>query len=146
MMDLFEEDKIILQKEVILSVLFWSVITYIMVSIINLTTILLVNLQVRLGSKISPFILAILVIVSLILPNIILAGSFYFALKKNWKRFNLIKYKFKASYISYIFILILIYDVLVNFIITKQFKWPAFGLISISLVFIIPLLIKNKKK
>ena len=147
MIDLFEDDKIILKKEVFLSVLIWSSLTYVIIFAINVVGLLILGLG--LGSK-AGLPLSTLGSVGLlfvaVLPNLILGTTFYFALKKNWKKFKLIQYKFKLSYLAYILIFMALFDVIVNLIITKQFKWPQFGLLAVIIMFIVPTLIKNNKR
>ena len=147
MIDLFEDDKIILRKEVFLSVLFWSAFNYVIIFIINIVGLFILGLglKTKAGLPLSSLGSAGLLFLA-VLPNLILGTIFYIALNKNWKPFKLLKYKFKVSYLAYMLLFMFIYDVVINLIITKQFMWPQFGLVALIIMFIIPTLIKNKTK
>jgi hypothetical protein len=145
MADIFEDEKMIFKKEVFLSVLGWSVLGYAFIVILNLIGTFIFGLGINSeGSGISLSTLGLGLLFFTLIPTLFLSIIFYIALKKNWERFDFIQYKFKFTYLFYIFAFMLVFDVIINFILTKQFKVPQFSLLSAILVFIIPYLIKTE--
>jgi hypothetical protein len=147
MVDIFEDDKMIFKKEVFLSILGWSVLGYAFILVLNLIGVFILGLGAEsdnLGLMVSSLGLGLLFFT--LIPSLILAIIFYVALKKNWQKFGLIKYKFKITYLSYIFVFMMIFDVILNLILTGKLKLPQFGLLSLIILFIIPGLIKTESK
>ncbi|MBW2989210.1 hypothetical protein KY358_02720, partial [Candidatus Woesearchaeota archaeon] len=68
---------------------------------------------------------------------------FYAALRKNWKRFNLMDYRFKLTYLAYIFLFIAAFDVFLTLIITKRLEFPHFGILSLIALFAVPGMVRN---
>tara|TARA_Y100000310_G_scaffold337184_1_gene423617 strand:- start:27 stop:473 length:447 start_codon:yes stop_codon:yes gene_type:complete len=147
MVDWFGDDKIIFKKEVFLTVLFWSIVTYVIIFFINVVGLFIlgVGLQSKVGIPYSTMGSVGLLFIA-VLPLLTLGTTLYFALKKNWKRFKLLTYRYKVNYLAAILVFMMIYDVIVNLIITKEFHLPQFGLLAIIIMFIIPTLIKDKRK
>ena len=143
MVDIFEDDKIIFKKEVFLSVLGWSVLGYAFIFILNLVGLFILDIGMK-SEGIGLLTMGLGLLFFTLIPTMILAIIFYAALKKNWQRFGFIKFKFKLTYLAYIFVFIMVFDVILNLILTKQFKLPQFGLLSVIILFIIPSLIKTE--
>lgn len=144
MSDIFEDDKMIFKKEIFLSVLSWSVLGFALILILNLIGIFIIDPGIKLEStelESSTFGLGLLFFT--LIPTLLLGIIFYIALKNNWRRFGFIKYKFKLTYLTYILIFIILFDFILNLIITGQFELPKFGLLSLIMLFLIPLLIKK---
>jgi hypothetical protein len=145
MADIFEDDKMIFKKDIFLSVLKWSVLGYAFISVLNLIGIFIFGLGMTSDStqlKLTALGLGLLFFT--LIPTLIISIIFSIALKRNWQRFGLVKYRFKLTYLSYIFLFIFVFDIILNLIASKQFKLPQFGLLSLILLFIIPGLVKTK--
>lgn len=147
-----EDEKIILKKEVFLSILFWSVLSYASMFILNIALSFILSFGVikiegalpNLTARLNFTMLALSSLFFTLIPIIILAIIFYIALKRNWQKLGFIEYKLKATYLLYIFIFMVIFDVILNIIITKQIKPPRFSLLAFVLPFIIPQFIKTE--
>jgi hypothetical protein len=148
MKDYIGDEGLLMNKEVYLSVLFWAVVAYVVLFVLGSIGFNLLGssiIKIESGIAFNTSLLMLSGLFLSIIPAFALGAVFYFALRRNWKRFKLKTYDLKFSYVILIFLAILIMSLIVEFIITRKFKFPDISLLTLAVLFITPSLFKNKK-
>lgn len=148
MKDYIGDEGLLKNKDAYLSILFWAVIAYVVsfvLSSIGFNLLGLSIMPIESGVAFKGSLLMLSGLFLSIIPALAFGIVLYFALKRNWEKFKLKTYDLKFSYVIFIFLTILIINLVVEFIITKKFKFPHISILTLVVLFIVPGLFKNKR-
>lgn len=126
-------DKLLFKKEILLSVIGWSVLCYLISLILFVIGFVIATQKPILG-----------LFLMLIIPAVFLFVILFLALKRNYQRFSFFTYEAKLGYVTYIFLAYIIITWITETIITRHLSFPNIGLIGILAIWVVPLLVKNR--
>ncbi len=131
-MDFFKEDKAIFRRGGLKSAFKWSLITFPIIFILNFLALIIFFGKPLLG----------LLFLS-VFPNILLILIYYFSLKRRISKFGLTTFSLRVEYVTIITILVIIYGVLSNLVITGKLDFPNFGIFSLVVMFLVSYFVKE---